>query len=148
MRFSIISLFIFLIVGCTFNDPYDPLMGPRNPRPGAEKYLSSRNDISDADKKCLLNFQPCSRESLKLLVDAPSREVRSLVAANLWADEAILEKLIRDKDSGVRQYVASNPKTPKSILLKLQNDTDKNVKWSLEQNPNWINGSHSKKQSE
>lgn len=137
MKIFLLGLAMIFLGGCTINDPYDPLMGPRNPRPGAEKYLLNRNDISEAQKTALLSFQACSRETLHVLVDAPSREVRSLIAGNPSADESILEKLVHDKESGVRQYIAGNQKAPVSILLKLQKDENENVKWSLEHNPSW-----------
>lgn len=133
MRFLL--LFIFLI-GCT-PDPFDPPIGPRNPRPGAERYLRTRNDISQDQKNALLNYKPCPLDVLNALSNAPSPEVRALVAANPSVDLALFEILINDKEPAVRQYVASNPKTPHSILVKLKNDPDKNVQWNLPRNPNW-----------
>lgn len=129
-----------LLSGCSLgaDDPFDPSIGPRNPRPGAEAYLIGRNDISESQKKALLDLQPCTPETLQVLSEAPSREVRSLVAGNPSVDESILEKLITDKESVVRQYVASNPKAPLSILVKLKDDPDENVRWQLKRNPNWI----------
>lgn len=121
----------------TIPDPFDPALGPRNPRPGAEQYLASRNDISAAEKQALLYYKPCSLAILEMLADAPSREVRALVAINPSVNEAVLTKLLNDADPSVRQYVAGNPRAPHSILLKLQADPDGNVQWSLQHNPNW-----------
>lgn len=125
---------IFLLLGALAAcspDPYDALLGPRNPRPAAERYLSSRPDISDADKNALLGFRPCSIDVLKALSEVPAREIRSLVAANPSADESLLTKMSSDKESGVRQYVATNPSTPGRILARLANDTNETVRWQV-----------------
>lgn len=130
VRIFTFLIFLILIAGCS-SDAYDPALGPRNPRPGAERFLSGRSDIPESQKQCLLNFKPCSQDMLEKLADAPSREIRSLVAANPSANASILEKLMTDKEPGVRQYVASNPKTPRSILIKLNADPDENVRWQV-----------------
>lgn len=142
-----LALLVLLLAGCSksAHDPYDPSIGPRNPRPGAERYLSGRSDISEAQKKALLDFQPCPTAILEKLADAPSREIRSLVAANPSVNESILEKLVTDPEPGVRQYIASNPNVPRSILLKLRDDPDANVKWSLQHNPEWAREGATKK---
>lgn len=118
-------------------DPYDPPMGGRNPRPGAERHLDSRNDISPPERIALLDRKPCSPVLLAKLAEAPSREVRSLVAANPSASAATLEKLLDDKEPGVRGYIATNPRAPHDILIKLKNDPDYNVRWILPGNSNW-----------
>jgi len=129
-------LLIFCLAACT-PDPFDPILGPRNPRPGAEQYLRTRSDIPENQKEALVTSKPCSLEVLRTLSDAPSREVRSLVAANPSTNLVLFEMLINDKEPTVRQYIASNPKTPHSILIKLKNDPDRNVQWDLPRNPNW-----------
>jgi uncharacterized protein (UPF0147 family) len=131
----LLALLVFLF-GCT-NDPFDPPIGPRNPRPGAEQYLLTRNDVPQDQKKALLNFKPCSLDVLMALSDAPSREVRALVAANPSTSLSIFKKLINDTEPAVRQYIAGNPKTPHAILVQLKNDPDKTVQWGLPRNPNW-----------
>jgi hypothetical protein len=131
-----ILLLSICLIGCS-NDPYEPFIGGRNARPGAERYLSSRNDISADQKEALLNSRPCSLDILRQLADSPSREVRSLVVANPSVDTTIQEKLLRDKEPGVRGYIATNPHTPHSILVKLKDDPDGNVQWMLPGNPNW-----------
>ncbi len=127
---------VFFIAGCS-SDPYDPVLGPRSPRPGAERYFAGRNDLPQDQKTALLEYQPCSQEFLAQLVDAPSREVRSLVAANPSINENIIEKLMHDKEAGVRSYLAGNQKVPRSVLLRLRADPDFNVRWGLPGNPNW-----------
>ena len=129
MRIRIIIL-LGALAACSA-DPYDPALGPRNPRPAAELYLSSRTDIADPDKKALLDFQPCSLNVLKALSEAPEREIRSLVAANPSADESILTQLSSDQEPAVRQYVASNPVTPARILARLAADPNENVRWQV-----------------
>jgi hypothetical protein len=124
-------ILLILIVGCS-PDAYDPVLGPRNPRPGAERFLSDRSDIPESQKQCLINIKPCSQDVLEKLAVAPSREIRSLVAANPSVNISTLEKLMSDKEPGVRQYVASNSKTPRSILIKLKGDLDENVRWQVD----------------
>lgn len=129
-------LLLILLAGCS-PDPFDPLMGSRNPRPGAERYLGARKEIPQDQKDALLNGESCRLEVLKVLVNAPSREVRALVAANPSVDLPLLEILIKDREPAVRQYVAGNPQTPHSILLKLKDDPSKDVQWCLPGNRNW-----------
>ncbi|MCU1258540.1 MAG: hypothetical protein JWO80_1425 [Bryobacterales bacterium] len=95
---------VLIQVSCV-NDPFDPVMGGRNARPGAERYLRTRMDISVMEKRALLDYRACSISVLRGLAQAPSREVRSLVAVNPAVDEDILEELSLDKDPAVRQYV-------------------------------------------
>ncbi len=133
---ALLILCVFLLVGCS-GDPYDPLIGPRNPKQGALKYLASRSDLTQDEKEALLQGKSCSEEFLFQLAEAPSREVRSLVAANPSINDRTIEKLIHDKEPGVRSYLAGNPKLPHSALLRLREDPDKNVQWGLPGNPNW-----------
>lgn len=133
MRFLIFLLFL---VGCT-NDPFDPVIGPRNPRAGAERYLQARTDIQQEQKKAFLDSQQCPVEVLRALSTAPSREVRALVAANPSTDPPLFEKLIHDPEPAVRQYVALNPNAPHAILIELKKDPNQNVRWGLPGNPNW-----------
>jgi hypothetical protein len=107
-------------------------MGPRNPRPGAERYLATRTDIPESEKQALLNFKPCSVATLQDLANSPAREVRSLVASNPSSDETILEKLSNDTESGVRQYVVTNPNISTSLLEKLKNDPNETVQWQVQ----------------
>jgi len=130
-----IALGLFL-VGCN-SDPYDPLVGPRNPVPGAKKYLETRSDLNEADKQALLSLRPCPANFLFGLVEVPSREVRSLVAENPGLEPGTLEKLLKDPEPGVRAYLGLNPRTPRWALLQLKGDPDPNVKWGIARNPNW-----------
>lgn len=127
---------VLLVASCS-DDSYDPLVGPRNPRPGATKYLASRTDLPEDQKIALLDFKPCSQEFLAKLAAAPSREVRSLVAANPSIDEDTIQNLIHDAEPGVRGYLVGNRKVQRSVLLQLREDPDKNVRWGLPGNPNW-----------
>lgn len=63
-------------------------MRPRDPRPGAERYLLTRADIPASEKVALLDRRACGPWVLRTLADAPAREVRALVAANPAADRA------------------------------------------------------------
>lgn len=132
----ILILCVLLMAGCS-DDAYDPLLGPRNPRPGAEQYFAGRSDIPEGQKAALLDYMPCSQEFLAQLADAPSREVRSLVAANPSINETAIEKLIDDKEPGVRGYLAGNRNVPRSVLLRLREDSDETVRWAIPGNPNW-----------
>ena len=135
MRLSI--LLMLLLTACS-SDPFDPWLGSRDARPGAEQYLRTRADIPASEKLALLNGIACSPSVLRTLADAPAREVRALVAANPAADRALLGQLAEDADSAVRQYVASNPATPRDILLQLRSgDADGSLQFSLLMNPNW-----------
>lgn len=134
-----VTQIIFLSVclsGC-HNEPYQPSIRRRDARLGAERYLSTRNDIPADQKEALLNYRSCSPDVLRQLVDCPSREVRMLVAANPSVDTATFDELIHDKEPGVRRYIASNRNTPHSILVKLKDDPDENVQRALLGNPNW-----------
>jgi hypothetical protein len=129
---------LILLSGCDGkHDPFDPLIGPRHPRPGTKSYLQTREDIPQDQKDALLNYKPCQVEILRILSTASVREVRAMVAANPSVDLPLLETLANDKEPAVRQYVVANNKTPHSILLKLKSDPDENVKWELPRNPNW-----------
>jgi len=132
---GILIICVLFVAACS-DDPYDPAFGPRNPRPGAEKYFTGK-DLPEDEKAALLDYKPCSQEFLAQLADVPSREVRSFVAANPSITESMIEKFIDDKEPGVRSYLAGNPKVPRSVLLRLREDPDKNVRWSLAGNPNW-----------
>ena len=99
MKYAILMI---LLTGCS-SDPFDPMIGPRNPAPGATRYRVARSDISKFDPVCLLEQQPCPVTILRNLIDSPSREVRALVTANPSADQAILEKLSYDMDTAFRQ---------------------------------------------
>jgi hypothetical protein len=134
-RVIILILLVTGQIGC-LNDPFDPWLGPRNPRPGALRYLSGRNDILESDKKALLDYQPCSRKPLKQLFDAPAREVRFLVAINTGADPDILKTLSADPEPAVRQGVAMNRNAPQALLLKLSKDKSENVRYAVAHNPN------------
>ena len=131
---------IALVVGqaSCYNDPFDPWIGIRNPRPGALVYLSGRSDISESEKRALLGYQPCSERTLVRLMGAPAREVRFLVAVNLSVNSAILDELSKDKDAGVRQAVASNRKTPLAAVRTLSKDRNENVRIHATRNPQWI----------
>jgi hypothetical protein len=133
---GVLIICVLFVAACS-DDPYDPALGPRNPRPGAEKYFTGRRDLPEDQKAALLHYKPCSQEFLSQLADVPSREVRSFVAANPSINESIMEKLIHDKEPGVRGYLARNPHVPRSVLLRLREDSDKNVRWGLPGNPNW-----------
>ena len=133
---GILTIWVLFIAGCS-DDSYDPTLGPRNPRPGAEKYFAQRRDLPEDQKTALLHYKPCSLDFLTELADAPSREVRSFVAANPAISESIIEKLINDREPGVRGFLARNRKVPRSVLLRLRDDSDKNVRWGLPGNPNW-----------
>jgi hypothetical protein len=126
-----------LFLGGCNADPYDPVIGPRNPKPGAMKYLATRTDLKETDKQAILNLQPCQPTLLAALADAPSREVRSLIAENPSMDPETLGKLLKDREPGVRAYLGLNPNTPRWALLQLRNDPDPNVKWGIARNPNW-----------
>ena len=130
----IVAVLLLCLPAC---NPYNPLMGGRDPLPGAERHLSTRNDISPADKLAVLGSKPCPPGVLAQLAESPSREVRSLVAANPSVDAATLEKLLRDKEPGVRGFIAMNEQAPHSILLKLMSDPDYHVRWMLPGNPRW-----------
>lgn len=144
---SRLPLFCILItvtiaqMGCQ-SDPFDPWLGPRNPRPAALRYLLERHDIREAEKTALLNYQPCSERTLTQLADAPAREVRFLVAVNSAANQAILEKLAADKDPAVRQGVAANRKTPRALLVTLARDPNKFVRFQATHNPSWSAVNH------
>jgi hypothetical protein len=129
-------ILVSLLTGCSL-DPFDPMIGPRNPAPGAARHLMAHNDISQSDKDCLLEQQKCPVTVLWHLIDSPSREVRALVAANPSADKAILEKLSYDTDPAVRQYVGSNSNISRKTLKKLAMDPDRLVRSSVVSNPNW-----------
>ena len=142
---SILAVIVLFAVGYylipSASDPYDPLMGPRNPREAAAHYLRARSDIADVEKSALLDSKPCSVDVLSMLIDSPAREVRSLVAINPSVTESISRKLSSDPDTGVRQYVASNIHTSFAVLSLLRSDTNENVRWSLEHNPAWLSAS-------
>jgi hypothetical protein len=125
-----------ILSGCN-EDPYDPMIGPRNPIPGAKKYLASRNDLNETEKQAVLNLQPCSPRVLAMLSDAPSREVRSLLAENPSIDSETMDKFLKDHEVGVRAYLSLNPKTPRQVLVQLRSDPDPNVNWGVARNPNW-----------
>lgn len=127
---------VILLTGCSV-DSFDPMIGPRNPTPGASRYLVTRNEIAQSDKDALLEEQKCPVGVLRHLVNAPCREVRALVAVNPSADEAIFEKLSSDPDPGVRQYVGANPNISRKTLKKLAADPNSLVRSSLADNPNW-----------
>ncbi|MEO8206848.1 MAG: hypothetical protein ABI615_11755 [Chthoniobacterales bacterium] len=130
---------VLLVCGCSKGplDPYDPIIGPRNPGPGAEKYFRGRTDIAESEKTALLSRRACSPEFLMEMVRVPSREVRSFVASNPSINAAVIEILLTDAEPGVRQYLAGNPTTPRPVLLKLRLDPDPNVQYGLPRNPNW-----------
>jgi hypothetical protein len=119
------------------SDPFDPPIGPRNPRPGAERYLRTRKELSPEQRQALLALQPVPSDLLRALSTAPSREIRAYVAASPSADSALLQGFLHDPEPAVRAYVASNPRTPHTLLLELKNDPDENVRWVLPRNPNW-----------
>jgi uncharacterized protein (DUF2336 family) len=129
-------LFIVLMAGCS-DDPYDPLMGPRNPRPRAERFFDGRSDIPEDQKAALLDRRPCTPDFLAKMAMVQSREARSLVAANPSITPAIIEMLINDKEPGVRGYLAGNPSVPRPALLRLREDSSESVRWILPINPNW-----------
>ena len=127
---------VLCMTGC-WGDPDDPLIGPRNPKPGAERFFAGRSDIPGDQKAALLDYQPCSLEFLAEMAIAPSREVRSLVAANPSINQTIVEMLIKDKEPGVRGYLAGNRSVPRPVLLRLREDPNETVRWMLPGNPNW-----------
>lgn len=136
LKFGMLICMLVLVQGC--NDPYDPIIGPRNPRQGAEHYLEKRNDIDEFEKHRLLNYQPCSPVTLRLLSTAKSREVRSLVAGNYGTPLDVLQLLANDSEPGVRQAVATNPNISRELLIKLKGDPDYNVRWIVPVNKNWL----------
>ena len=135
----LIVALIALVVGQTscYNDPFDPWIGIRNPRPGALVYLSGRSDISESEKRALLDYQPCSEKTLVRLMEAPAREVRFLVAVNSSVNSGILDELSKDNDAAVRQAVASNRKTPLAALRALSEDRNENVRIHATRNSQW-----------
>ena len=130
------ALMVILLAGCNLN-PFDPMIGPRDPAPGAARFLMTRNDISETDKKSLMDQQKCPASVLWSLIDSPSREVRALIAVNPSADNAILDKLSSDPDTAVRQYVGANPNISRKTLKKLATDSERLVRSSVVSNPNW-----------
>jgi hypothetical protein len=130
------AMLMILLTGCA-TDPFDPMFGPRNPNPGAARYLMTRNDISQADKNSLLEYQKCSVTTLRNLSSSPSKEVRALVASNPAAEEGILDQLSSDKDIAVRQYVGGNLNISRKTLKKLASDPEYLVRSSVVRNPNW-----------
>jgi hypothetical protein len=138
LRYVSLALLFILSAHTAFaDDPFDPLMGPRNPRPAATAYLKTRIDVPTSEQYNLLNNHPVTVSILQLLADAPQREIRALVAANANTPLAILDTLSKDKDSAVRQYVADNKTIPPDLLERLSHDKDKNVRWSAQHNPLW-----------
>lgn len=136
MRFVKHAVAAICLTGCV-SDPFDPLIGPRNPKPAAATYLAAHGEISRTDIDRLLEQESCPVTVLRRLVDSPSREVRALVAGNPSADGAVLEKLSSDPDPAVRQYVAGNDHISRRILKKLAADPDPLVRSGLADNPNW-----------
>jgi hypothetical protein len=134
----VFALTVFIMVGAIScnSDPFDPMIGPRNPEPGAAKYLERRSDIQIGQKDCLLNNEPCDIEVLRILSDAPSPEVRSLVATNPSVTTDVLAKLSKDNDVGVRTSVAVSGNTPREILLALLSDPNSTVRWAVPANKN------------
>jgi len=134
----LVLLLLPFLAGCLgVVDPFDPPIGPRNPLPGVERYLLTRNDISAGEKYVFIAQEPCPLATLRSLADAPAREVRALVAGNPSADSSLLARLARDADPAVRQYVAGNHNTPHDVLVDLAKDADDNVRVGLLTNPNW-----------
>jgi len=135
------ELFLLIAVAttqtCCLSDPFDPWLGPPNPRPAASRYLFDRKDIPETEKRALLDYQPCSQPILTRLAEAPIREVRFLVGINSGADPTVLQRLAADRDSMVRQAVALNRNTPETLLLKLSKDPNQNVRFAVTRNPNW-----------
>jgi hypothetical protein len=134
--FLLVSLGIMMVL-YGISDPFDPPIGPRNPRPGAERYLRTRGEVSPEERTALMAFRPLPPDLLRRLASAPSREVRAYVAASPSADSSILRSLLHDSEPAVRGYLATNPRTPHALLVELGNDPDENVRWGLPGNPNW-----------
>lgn len=128
-----------LLTGCSL-DPFNPAIGPRNPEPGAARYLATRDDISQSDKEAVLAYHNCPATVLRDLARSPSRETRAMVAANPMADVGVLDRLSSDPDPAVRQYVGSNSNISRPILKRLASDPDRNVRWGLAANPKWTAG--------
>jgi Leucine rich repeat variant len=119
------------------HDPYDPILGGRNPLPGAVRHLKTYPALPPESLQAILHQSPCPLDDLRMVVGSSSREVRSLVAANPAADAELLELLSQDKEVGVRQYVGTNPVTPRPILLRLRADPDANVRFCVPGNTAW-----------
>jgi hypothetical protein len=137
-----VALVLFIAVCITMvlywsSDPFDPPIGPRNPRSGAERYLRTREDVAPDQRTALMAYRPVPLDLLRTLASAPSREVRAYVAASPSADSSILRRLAHDPDPAVRGYVAANPRTSHSLLVELRQDADRIVQWGLPGNPNW-----------
>lgn len=124
------------LMGCT-GDAFDPWLGPRLPREGAERYLAKRPDISDFDKHEFLSERPIAPALLADLARSPAREVRAYVAMNPATSADTLVALAADPDIGVRQYTAPHPSLPRSALQRLFADPSVLVRDATLASPLW-----------
>lgn len=124
------------LAGCK-SDAFDPWLGPRRPQEGAERYLATRPDLSELDKRRLLQGQPIAPALLADLARSPSREVRSLVATNPATAPDTLATLAADRDIGVRQYLAPHPRLPRPQLERLLADPSSLVRDAAIASPSW-----------
>lgn len=122
--------------GC-MNDAFDPWLGPRRPREGAERYLAARPDLSDVDKHRLLDMQPIAPALLAELARSSPREVRAYVAMNPATPADTLAMLAADPDVGVRQYLAPHPRLPRPQLQQLLADPSPLVRGAALASPSW-----------
>ncbi|AOS80466.1 MULTISPECIES: hypothetical protein [Hydrogenophaga] len=124
------------LAGC-INDAFDPWLGPRRPREGTERYLSTRPDVSESDKYNFLQRQPIAPELLADLAQSPSRDTRAYVAMNPATPADTLVALAADPDIGVRQYTAPHPGLPRAALLRLFADPSALVRDAAVASPVW-----------
>ncbi|HSX95212.1 MAG TPA: hypothetical protein VLG41_19970 [Hydrogenophaga sp.] len=124
------------LAGCT-NDAFDPWLGPRRPREGAERDLATRSELSDLDKYRLLEKQAIAPALLADLARSPSRAIRAHVAVNPATPADTLVALAADPDIGVRQYTASHPHLPRSALQGLLSDPSALVRDAALASPVW-----------
>lgn len=124
------------IAGCS-GDPFDPLLGPRRPQEGAERYLTTRPDIPDIEKYRLLHHKPMDTAWLVDLARSPSRETRTYVAMNPATPPQVLAALAQDPDVGVRQYVTRHPALPRASARQLLDDPSAQVRKDALAAPVW-----------
>lgn len=124
------------LAGCV-GDPFDPLIGPRLPDEGAERYLRTRADIPDIQKYRLLQHEPVAAPWLIDLARSPSREIRFYVAMNPAAPPAVLEALAGDREVGVRQAVTRHSALPRASARQLLGDPSVLVRWDALASPVW-----------
>jgi hypothetical protein len=124
------------LAGC-MGEAFDPLLGPRRPKEGAERYLATRPDLSEFDKQRLIEGRPIAPALLADLARSPSREVRAFVAVNPATPPDTLAALAADRDIGVRQYLAPHPRLPRPQLDKLLADPSALVRDAAIASPSW-----------